>query len=996
MADGETKIEINDKNDANIRTDADIKKEEGIFKRLFNRITNSKFVSTEINGEKIEKMELRPDTSQYDGDWMSKMYELGGNTATDARKIENDRFVRYADYEQMCLHGDTKIPLVNGKSIKIKDWATKHKDEHFYVYSYDIKTNKVVVGLGFNPRVTRTNCEMIKLRYNNGNIDVVTPDHLFLLESGDYVEASKLTSGDKIRPLIRRISKKSRDSLEGYEMFLEEGKWNFTHRMVSSEFNGKMEDNDNVHHRDHNKRNNNPQNLDLISRGEHYNTHLNERALENNPTLFNLEKYNKEVEVDINFNSFETLIVESKETYGIVTEAFDISVKDYNNFAISSGAFVHNCYDALIGGMVDTYADEMTQKDDKGNVISIKAKDKKTEKLVKELFFEKLKINENANKMANEMCKYGNTFYEIVFDKKLTDIMRLKFISPYKLWRMENEGQLKGFKYSPLEINIGTTRESEVLKKLGPEMDNKLIEPFKVVDFRIEDNKYSPFGRSILDSSRTTWKQLKLIEDAAIIYRLARAPARRVWTVDVGQLSHDKALEYVKRVRDSLNKKTIIDPTTGRAVDAKKAISMVEDFWIPSRAGQASTSVTELGAGQRIGGDLDDLGWFREKIMFNLRIPKSWMNEDSLKTSGKALSQIDTNFAKAIEKVQTHFEAGLYKIAYIYLILKGISPDKIKSLRIKLTPPSMYKEQSKLEFLSMKFQTIQTIASSQLFPNVYILKEYMGLSDEEIIAITGLMQAQAAGADMLSILTGKPSPFMQGAGAMTAGMPAEQGIGGTPEQQMQAGLGAPPPQPGAEATTPQPGPGGEASATPPTGTEIQTTPKETAEMETKGAGLINPNMTASDYALMALMNFEGKNQKLKKGERMLTESLISNINESYRKNQSLIVEKQEELLKVMNQKAEDEDFYSNGFIGSVSSGELKGLNERRKEKKEDDMLIENKHNVHSEGFERALEGKEVGGNPISEEVIEYPNPDENFLNDLDKRELKQIFNKSNK
>lgn len=912
-------------------------KREGLLKRLASKFLKINFYDKEINPQASKEQELPPATQDEIVDnFKHSLVDLITGISGTYRGLEEDRYVRYKDFEEMCLVGDTKIALLNGKSIKIKDWAENFPDKFLFLYSYDIEKNRVVPSVAFNPRLTRENEEIVEVILSNGKTEKTTADHLFLLDNGEYKQASELKKGDKLKSLIRRISEKSRDSLEGYEMIKQNDKWIFTHRLVAEVFLKVSESYKNikidVHHKNKNKTDNTPSNLIVLPAYQHIAEHEKEKILEKQQYLFSEEETENIFAVS---KKFENLLTEtyrnSEEIYvvdviksGKREDVYDITVMEFHNFALDSGVFVHNCLDPMIDGALQTYADEATQKDESGQILRISAKDRKVEKMLKELFYDKLKINNLLWRITYDMLKYGDAFYEIVFSKKLDDILYLKYVSPYKIFREEKDGKLIGFKYIKNIQPFLNQKESYVWNYISNNAEESaVIDPYRIVHFRNQDNKYSPYGKSLLDSARMVWKQLQLLEDAVIVYRLVRAPSRRVWYIDTGTLAPSKAFEYVNKIKNMFRKKPIIDPVTGKVTDQTKALSYVEDFWIPVRQGSTGNKIELLEAQQRLG-EIDDLQYFREKILFLMRIPLAFFSrEGTIELSGKSLAAMDVFFGRAVERVQQFVLEGLYKIAYVYLILKKINLEKIKSIRLELTSPSIYQENARFETLTNKFNLISAIKNTGLLPDVWILKEVLNLSDEEILSILGIMQAQQAGADIISILTGQPNPFLQqqaSAGGTEQPTPSgEEELG----KEFEKKLGQPPaPEQIAPAS-----------------------PEEIAQSVIPQQPTEKTELSPEDLALKALLNLEnlkGNNKKL----------LIEMLKIIKTKN-SVINKKKRNYLNLLESKTKKDKFIYGGFVNFISTGEFKGIEDKIKE------TIETKPNIIQENnqlkFEQAPE-----------------------------------------
>ena len=273
-------------------------------------------------------------------------------------------------------------------------------------------------------------------------------------------------------------------------------------------------------------------------------------------------------------------------------------------------------------------------------------------------------------------------------------------------------------------------------------------------------------------------------------------------------------------------------------------------------------------------------------------------------------------------------EKGLYKLAYIYMILKGVQPDKIKSVKLSLTSPSLFAERERLATLTEKFNLLATIKGSQMFPDVWILKEIMGLSDEEIISVLGIMQAQLQGQDIVQLLTGEQNPFSSG---------QQQPQGGA-EGELEAGLGSPVPQGaegGAQASTGDMGLGqdmGGGEEPIPTEPQGDLAPEEEGVPQEVGGIELDPNaeqkapsLSPTDLAIKALLALEGKNLNIDDKKNLMLEI----INQKSKHNTDMQV-RWGTLLELINNRT-TENF--NGFTKDLTVGELGGLMQEMKKNK---------------------------------------------------------------
>jgi hypothetical protein len=182
----------------------------------------------------------------------------------------------------LCLHGDTKIPLLDGSSLSITELLSKYGTGVFWVYSCD--NGHIVPGIAHSLRKTGVDRELVEIILDNNEKIKCTPDHLIMMRDGNYKPAGELKSGDSLMPFYR---KKDQERLEGYEMVLHPNthKWQYTHRMVASK-DGRYKGV--VHHKDYDKKNNTPENLQVMTWEDHTKLHYESAA-----TLINYAKSEK-------------------------------------------------------------------------------------------------------------------------------------------------------------------------------------------------------------------------------------------------------------------------------------------------------------------------------------------------------------------------------------------------------------------------------------------------------------------------------------------------------------------------------------------------------------------------------------------------------------------------------------------------------------------------------------------------------------------------------
>lgn len=238
--------------------------------------------------------------------------------------------------------------------------------------------------------------------------------------------------------------------------------------------------------------------------------------------------------------------------------------------------------------------------------------------------------------------------------------------------------------------------------------------------------------------------QLKMLENAIVIYRLSRAPERRVFYVDVGNLPRNRAQQYLNEIKNAHRKKVIYDAETGNLKDDKRHMSMLEDFWLPRREGTRGTEVTTLQGGENLS-QIEDIEYFQKKLYRSLNVPINRLDSEDTVNFGRAseITRDEVRFHKFIEKVRTKFSDLLYHLLKIQLVLKGTIKfedwDSIKdSIKVNFKHDNFFYELKNFEILSEKVSLVRDLDNFQgkYFSREWIFKEIMNFTDDDIEEIT--------------------------------------------------------------------------------------------------------------------------------------------------------------------------------------------------------------------------------------------------------------------
>lgn len=238
------------------------------------------------------------------------------------------------------------------------------------------------------------------------------------------------------------------------------------------------------------------------------------------------------------------------------------------------------------------------------------------------------------------------------------------------------------------------------------------------------------------------YNQLRMIEDSLVIYRLARAPERRIFYIDVGNLPKLKAEQYLRSVMDKYKQKIIYNASTGEVEDQKKQMSMLEDFWLPRRDGGRGTEISTLPSGQNLG-EIEDIEYFRKKLYQSLSIPISRIEgtEQTAFNLGRTseINRDEIKFSKFIAKLRQRFSHLFTDLLRIQLILKGIINEEdwfdIKDdIDYVWTKDSHYSELKNNEILRERFEILQTMEEyiGKYVSKEWVQKNILHQTDEEI------------------------------------------------------------------------------------------------------------------------------------------------------------------------------------------------------------------------------------------------------------------------
>ena len=371
-------------------------------------------------------------------------------------------------------------------------------------------------------------------------------------------------------------------------------------------------------------------------------------------------------------------------------------------------------YEPIIASALDIYADEMTTHSSLSPMLNIACPNEEIKAVLNSLYHEVMNIEHNLFGWSRSMCKYGDFFIYLDIDEKM-GITSTIGVPSREMERLEGEDKSNP-NYVQYQWNTA----------------GMTFENWQVGHFRILGNdKYAPYGTSVLEAARRIWRQLTLLEDAMMAYRIVRAPERKVFKIDVGQIPPNEVEQYMQKVITSMKRNSIVDASTGRVDLRYNPLSVEEDYFIPVR-GQSNTDIQPIAGGSRTG-DIDDVKYLKDKLFSALKVPASYLtNAEGAEEDKTTLAQKDIRFARTIQRLQRAIVSELEKIGIIHLYTLGYDGEDLLSFKLSLNNPSIIAELQELERWDKKF-SVAASANEGFFSRRWIAEHLFGMSHEEFL-----------------------------------------------------------------------------------------------------------------------------------------------------------------------------------------------------------------------------------------------------------------------
>tara|TARA_B100002019_G_scaffold140141_1_gene120714 strand:+ start:5324 stop:7138 length:1815 start_codon:yes stop_codon:yes gene_type:complete len=370
--------------------------------------------------------------------------------------------------------------------------------------------------------------------------------------------------------------------------------------------------------------------------------------------------------------------------------------------------------DPILSSALDIYSDECTTKSEFGEVLKISSQDANVKGILENLFYEILNIEFNLWGWARNMCKYGDFYLHLEIEPEY-GVLNVKPISTYEMTRVED---------------LDPDNPAYVCFK--QEGANKAsYENYEIAHFRLlGDTNFLPYGKSMIESARRSWKQLQLMEDAMLIHRIMRAPEKRMFYIDIGNIPPNEVDNFMQKVINKMKKVPYVDQQTGDYNLKFNLQNMTEDFFLPVRGGDSGTRIESLG-GMTYDGT-EDIEYVKNKMMAALKIPKAFLGYEEGITGKATLAAEDIRFARTIERVQRILLSELTKIAVVHLYSQGYKDSKLVDFNLSLTNPSTIFEEERVRILSEKLNTARDMIDAKMFSKDWVYDKIFGLAEDEV------------------------------------------------------------------------------------------------------------------------------------------------------------------------------------------------------------------------------------------------------------------------
>ena len=642
--------------------------------------------------------------------------------------------------DETCVSADTLVSTLFNGLVPIKTLADNY-DQPFLVYCWSFEKNDYTLGWASEPRlVKRANTVVIKL--DDGTSFTATTDHRILRRNGTWITAGQLKFGDELMPFYRERPNTDLTKLKINQfprIYTMEDGWKHERQFIDEWKTGVKNDR-----------------LKKVNSA----CRMLSQGLGVRDTAKLMKHQWLSIASWIKKEGFSTAELkwlgkkpDRRRVVGVLPgeemDVYDLSVKDHENFCGQSIVF-HNC-----------------QKGSNGHLFSIECENQEIKDELDFLWFNRNMVNYDRSGFASTKKLFikGDLFYEVVInpDNPKEGVLKIQELPPETMYRIETtRGKVLEFQQSKDGPDYDVVRKANDGSFDQAALDSSKVirfSPDQIIHIKINDDRqeFHPYGTSILEPARGPAHCLRMMEDAMMVYRLTRAPERRVFYIDIGQLTSFKAEAFVDRIKDQFRKKKVSRGTGAgaSAVEEKwHAPAQDEDYWLPIRP-NSNTRIETLPGAQNLG-EVDDVKYFRDKLFIAMNFPKNYFTAEDAQVTRISLSAQDVKFARMIERLQMSIEDGIWQICDKHLKLRGYPEEAYETLVVKMTPPSDWREMSRAEVVTNRINNASSLKGSLLLSDFDIMIDIMKIPEEEAIKKQSRIKMQKLDDLKLQVLAQNP------------------------------------------------------------------------------------------------------------------------------------------------------------------------------------------------------------------------------------------------
>lgn len=389
--------------------------------------------------------------------------------------------------------------------------------------------------------------------------------------------------------------------------------------------------------------------------------------------------------------------------------------------------------DAIIASALDILADESTLRNDMGEVLQIRSSDEDVQKILYNLFYDVLNVEFNLWPWIRNMLKYGDFFLKLEIAEKFG----VYNVIPYNAFHIERQdGYDKDhpnsvrFRFDPDGISSPSDYGYYNVPNSGNQANAIFFDNYEMAHFRLlTDTNFLPYGRSYLEPARKLFKQYIMMEDAMLIHRIVRAPEKRIFYINVGNIAPAEVENFMQKTISKMKRTPYIDQQTGDYNLKYNMQNLLEDFYIPVRGNDQATKIDNLGGLQWSG--IEDVTYLRDKLFAALKVPKAFMGYEKDLTGKATLAAEDIRFARTIERIQRIVVSELTKIALVHLYAQGYRDESMTNFELSLTTPSIIYDQERVALMKEKVDLAAQMMENKLLPTDWIYENLFHLSEDQ-------------------------------------------------------------------------------------------------------------------------------------------------------------------------------------------------------------------------------------------------------------------------